>query len=521
MINSRITHHASRITFPALAAVTLLGLAVRLFGLTDYGVWFDEAYHVQLVRLPTVGDMLDAVLSNPPSDPLYLLLLRPWVALFGHGDGAIRLLPVIFSTATLPATYWLGRTLFDYRAGLLAALFLALSPYAVELGQEGALYALASLTTTLALAAGWQWRASGTRRDGLLYVLLGIVAIYSHYVFAAILGLFAVLSLMRWVGPRRVSARAWLLAHAAIFVAWLPWFIALAMHWVNAELPRATRRDAATLSEVGGALTQFTSGTASLLQGIRPLEWAGLLLGVLLIGLGWVTGRPLERRGLRLVLAISALIFFVPALVSAATELWLFIPHFMIFLLPAILVTMASGLLHLWKPDGRFSAEPQSTQSFYKAKHHVSRFTFHAVTAAWVSVQLLGLIFYYRDPPHGRDGLRELAATLRSEMQAGDAVLVTPPILTPTLRQYYDGPLRGLPSDFDLRAVYLVYEPEEWHAGLMSGFDGVIPGHPRFWLVYRSEWDDGDRFLSSVKGRYKEVKHNSYEFAQLYLFEQK
>src|SRR5688500_10379238 len=81
----------------ALAAVTLLGLAVRLYGLTNFGIWFDEAYHLELVRQPTIPAMLDAVLSNPPSDPLYVLLLRPWVALFGSSDFAIRALSVLLS----------------------------------------------------------------------------------------------------------------------------------------------------------------------------------------------------------------------------------------------------------------------------------------------------------------------------------------------------------------------------------------------------------------------------------------
>src|SRR5215210_1231254 len=64
--------------FPALAAITALALSVRLYGLTSYGIWFDESYHVALVKLPDVPTMLDAVLSNPPSDPLYSLALRTW-----------------------------------------------------------------------------------------------------------------------------------------------------------------------------------------------------------------------------------------------------------------------------------------------------------------------------------------------------------------------------------------------------------------------------------------------------------
>src|SRR5947207_1917215 len=105
-----------------LIALTALGLAVRFYGLTSYGIWFDEAYHIQLVQLSTVPAMLDAVLSNPPSDPLYVLLLRAWVGLFGHGDAAVRLLSVLLSAATLPATYWLGRVMVGRAAGLLAAL---------------------------------------------------------------------------------------------------------------------------------------------------------------------------------------------------------------------------------------------------------------------------------------------------------------------------------------------------------------------------------------------------------------
>src|SRR4051794_902963 len=164
----------------ALLVISACGLGVRLQGLTSYGIWFDEAYHIALVQMPDVPRMLDAVLSNPPSDPLYVLLLRGWVALFGHGDAAVRTLSVIFSAATVPATYFLGRITAGRAVGLLAALLFALSPYAVELGQEAALYSLAALTTTLALALGWGWLMSG--RGMGAYIAVGVIAIYSHYV---------------------------------------------------------------------------------------------------------------------------------------------------------------------------------------------------------------------------------------------------------------------------------------------------------------------------------------------------
>jgi 4-amino-4-deoxy-L-arabinose transferase-like glycosyltransferase len=483
----------------ALLGVTLLGLAVRLYGLTDYGMWFDEAYHIQLVQLPGIPDMLGAVLSNPPSDPLYVLLLRPWVALFGHGDGSVRTMSVLLSTATLPATYWLGKVVAGRAAGLVGALLMSVSPYVVELGQEAALYALASLTTTLALASGWRWWVSG--RGASLYVILGILAIYSHYVVPAILALFGLLALHPAAGSRRVSARAWLMAHAIIFGSWLPWLAALAVSWQSSPLPRATLRHPATPEEVIGALVQFTSGTAALLQGERVLQAIGLLAGAGLLAAGWWAGRDHERRALRLLVVISVLIFLLPAIISAATGLWLFVPHFMLFLLPALLVVLAA-----------------SHQFAIRNSQFEMQNWFVPLLAIWLVAQMWGLALYHRHPPHGADGLRDLAATLRQGARPGDVVLVTPPALTPTLRQYYGGEIKGLPSDFDLRAVYLPYEPDRWYAESVSALEAATQGHSRFWLVYRPELDEGSRLLQMVSSRYNLVEQHTYPYAPLYLF---
>jgi 4-amino-4-deoxy-L-arabinose transferase-like glycosyltransferase len=486
-------------TWLALLGVTLLGLAVRLYGLTNYGLWFDEAYHIQLVQLPSITAMLGAVLSNPPSDPLYVLLLRPWVALFGPGDGSVRTMSVLLSTATLPATYWLGRVVAGRTVGLIGALLLAVSPYAVELGQEAALYVLASLTTTLALASGWRWREGG--RGAPLYIALGILAVYSHYVVPVILALFGLLALHPAAGPSKVPARAWLLAHGIIFGAWLPWLVALIVSWLSSPVPRATLPHPATPEEVLGALVKFTSGSASLLQGERLLQAIGLFAGAALLAAGWWAGRSPERRALLLIILISALIFLLPAIISVPTNLWLFVPHFMIFLLPAILIVLAA------------SQQLEIQNSKFKIQNWL-----FLLLVIWLVAQVWGLALYHRHPPHGADGLRELAATLRQGTQPGDVVLVTPPALAPTLRQYYDGEIRGLPSDFDLRAVYLPREPDRWYSESVVALEAATQGHDHFWLVYRPELDEGGKLLQTVITRYNLVEQHMYPYATLYLF---
>jgi 4-amino-4-deoxy-L-arabinose transferase-like glycosyltransferase len=509
----------------ALAGIMLLGLAIRLYGLTSYGIWWDEAYHVQLVRLPSVGAMLDAVLSNPPSDPLYVLVLRAWAGLFGTGDAAIRLLSVLFSTLTLPATYWLGRVLAGKAVGLLGTLLMAVSPYAVELGQEAALYALAALTITLALAAGWRWRSEG--RGGLLYVLLGIVAIYSHYVAAAIFGLFAVVAWLPGAGRSKVSGRAWWSAHAAIFGAWLPWLVALGVYWVNSSLPRATREQRATASDVLGALVQYSSGSSALLTSRQLLEAGGLIAGVGLLVAGWLVGRQEQKRGLQVMLVISAVIFLVPAIVSAVSELWLFVPHFMVFLLPAMLCVVGAGAAWGWrtKDEGRRTKDKQLRITNYELRpavyrlRSVIRSLVGGLLVVWIGAQVWGLKLYYQYPPHGVDGLREMAGVLRSESMPGDTVLIMPPILTPPVQQYFGGPIHGLPADFDLRQVYLPFGDADWNARARSALEENVRDHSRFWLIYYPANDFKGDFLRGVTNTYKQLEHRHYPFAELYLFE--
>jgi uncharacterized membrane protein len=225
---SRVSGSTARTYALGLAAITLGALAIRLWRLDAAGVWFDEAYHVALVRLPDVWAMLDAILSNSPSDPLYALVLRGWVGIAGHADGVIRVPSLIVGTLTIPAAAWLARELDGRRAvGLLAATFVALSPYALEFSQEAAPYALAALATTLALAATWRWRRTGLARDGVVAVLLAIVAVYSHYVAAAVLGLVWLAGSLAWAGPSRVARGSWLLAPVGVLAAWVPWLIGL------------------------------------------------------------------------------------------------------------------------------------------------------------------------------------------------------------------------------------------------------------------------------------------------------
>jgi 4-amino-4-deoxy-L-arabinose transferase-like glycosyltransferase len=504
--NPGASRRISLLTWAVLLSITAVALALRVYRLTGYGIWFDEAYHIALISLPATSDMLGAVLANPPSDPLYVLLLRGWSGMFGTGDASVRALSVLFGTVTVPATYALGCLLAGRSAGLLGAGLIAVSPYAVEFSQEAALYALAALMTTVALALGISWQRTG--RGGLAYVLAAAIAIYSHYVVAVVLALFAFGALLPSLRPEsRVPPQKYLLATGGATALWLPWLVPTLLSWGTVEVPRSSLPQVLSVSGVLSALGQYAAGTAAMLEGNRPLLTMGLAAGALLMAAGWLLSARPARKHARLLLAVAAVVFGAPALAALVTGRWLFIPHFMLFLLPAL--SAVAGAAVAW-------ALRERTQSL---RGPLIRGVMVAALGVLAVVNVAGSWQFYEHPPHGDDGLREMAAVLRAEARPGEIAFVTPPALSVTLQQYYDGQLVGLPEDFDLRRVYIPYDGTDWRERSIDRVEAFTARSGRFWLVYRPERDEGGGLLEHLTARYVVVRTVPYEFGTLYQFE--
>src|SRR5262249_12330255 len=109
----------------ALALLTLAGLGLRLYQIGAEGLIPDEGISIQRVR-DFHWDYLR---------PLYFLVLWLWIHL-GDSEGILRLPAALMGAATIPVVFFLGQRLFSPRAGLLAALFVAVSPLHLNHSQE-------------------------------------------------------------------------------------------------------------------------------------------------------------------------------------------------------------------------------------------------------------------------------------------------------------------------------------------------------------------------------------------------
>ena len=134
----------------ALGVLVLLALVLRTREL-GVGFWIDEGLSVGISDRP-FGDIPDA-LRLDGSPPLYYLLLHLWMRVVGTSEEAVRSLSVLCALIAVPVAWWAARALFGTRAGWIAAVLAATSPFLTQYAQEARMYALAALLALVASAA--------------------------------------------------------------------------------------------------------------------------------------------------------------------------------------------------------------------------------------------------------------------------------------------------------------------------------------------------------------------------------
>src|SRR5947209_2358626 len=96
-------------------ALVALALAFRLPYLTARSLWYDEASSWQTAKFPW-AEMMESVRLNVHM-PLYYLLLKAWMAVFGESVAALRGFSVAFGVATVLAMDAFGREVYRASAG--------------------------------------------------------------------------------------------------------------------------------------------------------------------------------------------------------------------------------------------------------------------------------------------------------------------------------------------------------------------------------------------------------------------
>ena len=327
-------------SFLPLVVLLLAAFWLRLYRLDAQSLWWDEGISLHLATSSAAEIVRDRLANIHP--PLYFFLLKGWLRLVGVSPFTGRALSVLagllqVALAFAAAGYWSRRAGLGPRiaraAGWLAGGLMLLSPLSVIYSQEMRVYALLPVAYLLLLLLAGRWLAAGSGQGWPRLWALAAVAwlgLHLHYIalFAvAYVGAWGALVLLRRGDGR--ALRRWLLAHAVVAVASLPWLLAVLANWpaVRAEAAAGTyTTEPAPLPFLLAQVWTFhLTGLAGSL-GSPLVRWlaagAAIALGLSLAAVacapdergGAAGGRPLGRAPPGWAVCVERALVFPPAL---------------------------------------------------------------------------------------------------------------------------------------------------------------------------------------------------------------
>ncbi len=497
-----------------VAALTIVGFALRRYHLGAESFWFDEADIVKQAQ-QQLSTLVQSFTAAGENGPLYVLLLHYWVAainghpnvarimhiIFGQSyEAPIRGLSATFGAAAIPLMYILGRRVAGSTVGLVAALLLTFNPFHIWYSQDAKMYAMLVFmtlaSTTLYIYAWernalWLWAAYATATLAMLttHSLAGVV-------------LLAQIIAVPWLarGFRRQSEDTrgakqetpmrlvrWGLATLLIFAPFLPilWLRSTALF--TDTLNVGGWYSATTLTDI--LLTIFVKFAVN--QAIPPWEAVGgvTMAALAIAGALWLLdfrvriprrsdpkestilpGEAQHRSARRWdprpnpESALVLFLYLVPVLAFwlLTLRLPLFQPRYLIMALPPYLILAAGGLLAAGRRHALLMVAPAGIFGL-------------ATAIALLSVN-------YSQQPQKEDW-RGAMSYIADHARLRDTIIIFPGYLVTAAQTYYQPGGPGRVPDIPISTIPSLSTQGFGERELEAQLAGAVRCHERVWLV--------------------------------------
>jgi len=449
-----------------LWVIILLGAAVRLYGLGERSLSYDECQQFWASQ----GNVLISNRNITLDPPLFALLLHAW-SLAGRSETWLRLLPCLLGVLGIPAVYALARRLCgDVASARVAALFFALAPYPIRYSQSLRVYSLTLLLCALLPAAWLAAMQQDDRRHRVRIALLACAGLLAMYGVIWLAGALLVSSLL-WpaagAAGKRLGAAVSMVAGMA---AAIPFYLLSLPAQMGQGTPAYFYEDKfLPLDHLSAAVAFLGNGLLGLCGFFSYLHPASaLLFGALaLVGMARLARDP-SRRPMLLVFTLAVL----AAAAASALRLYPFgATRQMLYAAPLFYAFAAHGILGL-RPLARGSL------------------TFLCLTSMFVGCGLF--LYRYHSEPGGQE-MRPVIRYLAEHALPTDRILVNKDAI-PQFRFYFSG---------DPAAV--VWGRETVIRDYVAEVNQLLGSNSsaRTWLVFSHGWSDQRRSeLQSVDSRF-------------------
>lgn len=419
-----------------MIGIILLATLLRLPSLGAQSIAFDESYSL-VVGQADWPILFQAILSDGVHPPLFYILHKGALALWGTLEFGQRFSAAILSILSVALGYKAGRVILNRRVGLFAAVLLALNPLHVWLAQEARMYSLFGTLTIVSMMVFWRAIHTNRRRDWIALAVVNSIIFVLHYfgfLVPTIQFVFIVLTFRR----NYQRLRPWAVVQVIAIVPLLPWLIATANREVQTFgigfLVRPTALDL--------PLTFW-----NLAIGESSLFWPASVLAITVSGVALINAlRPVtSHKEAQLLIELWALL---PPLITwlVSQRRSFYADRYLSFTIPGLILLFAFGVTRV-------------TRSAWRV----------LLMGGLVTASGYGLVATHLDPAFKKDDWRGTASYIMQNEQPGDVVLLYTTHIKFAFGYYYQGNAPQKPISLNLEDFPI--EP-------------LTEGHRRVWVVY-------------------------------------
>ncbi len=199
-----------------LFLILIFSFFLRIYRIDYHRVWYDEVRSIATAEKISSKEGFFAYYK-----PLYFLILKLWINLFGIDVTLLRLLSVIFAIISIIFIYRIGCLIINSRLGIISAFLLSISCFHIYHSQQVRHFTFLVMLCVLSyfyLLKIWQ----GRNKFFLYNTFLNILIIFTHpyglsVVLAQNLCIFLVFN--------RKKIKRWFSYQSIIFLSCIIWFI--------------------------------------------------------------------------------------------------------------------------------------------------------------------------------------------------------------------------------------------------------------------------------------------------------
>ena len=447
------------------AGVLVLGAWLRIHGFDQPGLWVDEYGTWWVVAADDYAGVAARAWQVQGQSPLYYLIVRGCVDLFGLASWSLRLPSLIFGIIALALGFAVTRDLFrDRRVALMAMAALALHAPLIRYSQEARPYALALALSFASFMLFSRVLRGGRIGERVAYALVTAAALYAHYLFGFVLIVQAGYASCR----RSAGRRSALLALGASALCMAP---AAPQLW-----NLFTRRQSLDWVAVPASMPEALATVAQKFIDPWPLALSALTVVVLLaFGARAWRGDPDDQGGL--VLAWFLAPFAIVALMLSLFDVNLIATRYLLFAAPAARI-LIGALLAI--PRRRALTDALPLLVFTLASFIWVLLPHHARTGT----------FAFREDQHWDTAVSEMLSSYRG----GDQILLASRFVEMDLvaagtasestRDFVTWPLEAhLPAELDLPYAPLPYSVSPTTEPMFEAIARRSAAAPRVWIM--------------------------------------